>query len=122
MRIGDLSERTGASVRSLRYYEQQGLLSSTRSAGGHRRYTEEDIDRVRYLQRLYLAGLSSRTIAVLLPWCLSGPSIENTDAAHVRLVEERQKLKAHITELSQTLSSLDELIASNRAFRASDAP
>ncbi|MFE7439680.1 MerR family transcriptional regulator [Streptomyces chartreusis] len=121
MRIGDLSAQTGASVRSLRYYEQQGLLTSSRSGGGHRRYTEEDIDRVRYLQRLYLAGLSSRTIAALLPWCLSTPNLDNTDAAFSRLLEEREKLSAHITELSRTRDSLDELISGNRAYRASGA-
>ncbi|NED82406.1 MerR family DNA-binding transcriptional regulator, partial [Streptomyces sp. SID11233] len=34
MKIGELARRTGASVRSLRYYEQQGLLDSTRTPGG----------------------------------------------------------------------------------------
>ncbi|USX52791.1 MerR family transcriptional regulator [Lentzea sp. HUAS12] len=119
MRIGDLSARTGASTRALRYYEDQGLLTSTRSAGGHRRYTEADVDRVRYLQRLYLAGLSSQTIRTLLPWCLSAPTPDNTDAAFARMSEEREKLDAHIAELSRTRDSLDELIAGNRAFRES---
>ncbi|MFI7132248.1 MerR family DNA-binding transcriptional regulator [Nonomuraea sp. NPDC050153] len=36
MRIGDLAKRTEASVRSLRYYEEQGMLSSQRSASGQR--------------------------------------------------------------------------------------
>ncbi|SEQ94686.1 MerR family transcriptional regulator [Lentzea albida] len=121
MRIGDLSARTGASTRALRYYEDQGLLTSTRSAGGHRRYTEADVDRVRYLQRLYLAGLSSQTILTLLPWCLSTPTPDNTDAAFARMSEEREKLDAHIAELSRTRDSLDELIAGNRAFRESHA-
>jgi DNA-binding transcriptional MerR regulator len=121
MRIGDLSARTGASTRALRYYEEQGLLTSTRSSGGHRRYTEPDVDRVRYLQRLYLAGLSSQTILMLLPWCLSAPTPDNTDAAHTRMSEEREKLDAHIAELSRTRDSLDELIAGNRAFRESHA-
>ncbi|MFD4640259.1 MerR family transcriptional regulator [Lentzea sp. NPDC058436] len=121
MRIGDLSARTGASTRALRYYEDQSLLTSTRSAGGHRRYTESDVDRVRYLQRLYLAGLSSQTILTLLPWCLNTPTPDNTDAAYTRMSEEREKLDAHIAELSRTRDSLDELIASNRAFRESHA-
>ncbi len=119
MRIGELSARTGVSTRALRYYEEQGLLTSTRSAGGHRRYAEEDVDRVRYLQRLYLAGLTSQTISTLLPWCLSTPTPDNTDAAFDRMTQEREKLDAHIAELSRTRESLDELIAANRAFRAS---
>ncbi|MGH3121741.1 MAG: MerR family DNA-binding transcriptional regulator, partial [Streptosporangiaceae bacterium] len=34
MRIGELASKTGASVRSLRYYEQQGLLAAERSPSG----------------------------------------------------------------------------------------
>ncbi|GAB3277869.1 MerR family transcriptional regulator [Kineosporia babensis] len=117
MRIGELAERTGVSVRSLRYYEEQGLLSSERSSGGHRHYTEHEIDRVEYLQRLYAAGLSSQTILRVLP-CLESPSQATSDAAFEQLVVERDRLQAHIAGLSTTLASLDELIALNRAKRS----
>ncbi|WP_041833695.1 MerR family transcriptional regulator [Actinoplanes sp. N902-109] len=116
MRIGELAERTGVSVRSLRYYEEQGLLESRRSAGGHRHYDEEGVDRVAYLQRLYAAGLSSTTIISLLP-CLQSPSAATSDAAFARLAEERDKLVAHIAGLQRTLTSLNELIDGNRAAR-----
>ena len=116
MRIGDLSARTGVSVRSLRYYEEQGLLASSRSAGGHRHYSEQGVDRVAYLQRLYAAGLSSQTITSLLP-CLESPSAASSDAAFGHLVEERDKLTAHIAGLTRTLESLNELIDANRARR-----
>ncbi|WP_344013572.1 MerR family DNA-binding transcriptional regulator [Nocardiopsis exhalans] len=43
MRIGELSRRTGASVRLLRYYEEQGLIGSTRSASGQRHFTEDAV-------------------------------------------------------------------------------
>ena len=43
MRIGELARRTGVSVRSLRYYETQGLLRSDRTPGGHREYAEAGI-------------------------------------------------------------------------------
>ncbi|CAM5270040.1 MerR family transcriptional regulator [Streptomyces pseudogriseolus] len=117
MRIGDLAARTGVSVRSLRYYEEQGLLDSSRSPGGHRHYDEEGVDRVAYLQRLYAAGLSSQTILSLLP-CLESPSAATSDSAFDRLVEERDKLVTHIAGLTRTLESLDELITLNRKRRA----
>ncbi|BCL33007.1 MerR family transcriptional regulator [Streptomyces aurantiacus] len=116
MRIGDLAERAGVSVRSLRYYEEQGLLTSTRSSSGQRHYTDYEVERVTFIQRLYAAGLSSRTIAALLP-CVDAPSEENSDAALERMGEERDRLTTHITELLQTRDTLDKVMASARAYR-----
>ncbi|NLU71828.1 MerR family transcriptional regulator [Streptomyces sp. HNM0575] len=116
MRIGELASRTGASVRSLRYYEEQGLLSSTRSASGQRHYTDAEAERVALLQRLYAAGLSSRTIAGLLP-CVESPSEENTEASLERMVQERDRLSRFITELMRTRDTLDEVMATARAHR-----
>ncbi|WP_221353649.1 MerR family transcriptional regulator [Streptomyces beigongshangae] len=116
MRIGELAERAGVSVRSLRYYEEQGLLHSTRSASGQRHYTEDKIERVRFVQRLYAAGLSSRTVLGLLP-CVDSPSEENSDAALERMAKERDRLDAHIAELVRTREALDGLVATARAYR-----
>ncbi|MGW0877797.1 MerR family transcriptional regulator [Streptomyces sp. NPDC002740] len=116
MRIGELAARAGVSVRSLRYYEEQGLLTSARSAGGQRHYTEVHVERVTFLQRMYTAGLSSRTIAELLP-CVDSPSEENADAALLRMAEERERLSEHIADLVHTRDALDVLMATNRAHR-----
>ncbi|MCS7479491.1 MerR family transcriptional regulator [Umezawaea endophytica] len=117
MRIGELATRTGVSVRSLRYYEEQGLLSSTRAASGQRHYTDHEVERVAFIQRLYAAGLSSRTIAEVLP-CAESPSEENSDAALERMTQERDRLSAHIDDLVRTRDALDGLVAANRAHRA----
>ncbi|MEV5709074.1 MerR family transcriptional regulator [Actinoallomurus sp. NPDC052274] len=116
MRIGDLAARTGVSVRSLRYYEEQGLLASTRSASGQRHYAEDDVDRVKFLQRLYAAGLSSRTILELLP-CVDSPSEKHADLALERMAQERDRLSQHIADLVRTRESLDGLMATARAHR-----
>ncbi|WP_369251253.1 MerR family transcriptional regulator [Streptomyces sp. R41] len=116
MRIGELAARTGASVRSLRYYEEQGLLTSTRSAGGQRHYTEDDIERVAFIQRLYKAGLSSRTIMELMP-CRDAPSDENSDAALERMAKERDRLSAHIEDLLNTRDALDGLMVAAQTHR-----
>ena len=44
MRIGELSKATGASTRALRYYEQQGLLSSNRRSNGYREFTASAVN------------------------------------------------------------------------------
>ncbi|MCO5972705.1 MerR family transcriptional regulator [Actinoallomurus soli] len=116
MRIGELAARTGVSVRSLRYYEEQGLLTSVRSASGQRHYTEDDVERVGFIQRMYTAGLSSRTIAEVLP-CADAPSEEHSDAALERMAQERDRLSEHITELIRARDALDDLVAIARAHR-----
>ncbi|WP_030898695.1 MerR family transcriptional regulator [Streptomyces sp. NRRL F-5126] len=116
MRIGELAARAGVSVRSVRYYEEQGLLASRRSAGGQRQYTEDQVGRIEFIQSLYAAGVSSRTIFDLLP-CADEPSEKNSDAALERMTQERDRLTAHIADLMRTRDALDALVATARAYR-----
>ncbi|MEU6428355.1 MerR family transcriptional regulator [Microbispora sp. NPDC046973] len=121
MRIGELASQAGVSVRSLRYYEEQGLLTSTRSPSGQRHYTDDEVERVRLIQCLYAAGLSSRTIVEVLP-CVDSPSERNSDEAFERLVQERDRISRHIDELLRARDALDLLIDVNRAHRAQLTP
>jgi DNA-binding transcriptional MerR regulator len=72
MRIGELSHRTGTSRRLLRYYEEQGLIVSQRSANGYREFDEATVDRVGQVRGLLDAGLPTRIIKQILP-CLDKP-------------------------------------------------
>ena len=66
MRIGTLAARTGVSTRMLRYYEEQGLLTSRRGANGYREFGEADVERVRSVRSLIASGLPTRLVAVVL--------------------------------------------------------
>lgn len=114
MRIGELARRTGVSERSLRYYEQQGLLASERTAGGQREYPERAVDRVVHIQELYAAGLHSRTISSLLP-CMrdadGGPSVTATPRLIEELAAERDRIVEAIRGLTNSRDVLDEVIA-----------
>ena len=66
MKIGDVAARTEVAPRLIRYYEQQGLLSASRSANGYRSYTEADVDRVARVAGLVQAGIPTRLVRVLL--------------------------------------------------------
>jgi len=120
IRIGELATRAGVSVRSLRYYEEQGLLTSLRSPRGHRRYLESQVERIVFIQRLFSAGLSSRTIAELLP-CVDSPSADASEAALERMLQERDRLDRHIEDLVSTRGLLEDLIATNRRDRMAPA-
>lgn len=58
MRIGELAERAGVSTRSLRYYEQQGLLTARRTGNGYREYDESDVRLVAEIRTLLAAGFT----------------------------------------------------------------
>lgn len=107
LRIGELAARAGVSTRSLRYYEQQRLLPAERSSTGQRRYPEMAVDRVKLIQRLFAANLSSRIIAELLPCPRAGitPLVAKT-----RLAVERERIDAQIAELAKARIQLTEVI------------
>ncbi|MEU2946481.1 MerR family transcriptional regulator [Nocardiopsis alba] len=107
MKIGELARRAGVSVRALRYYEEQGLLAPERTPSGQRRYAEETVEVVRLFQRFYAAGLSSRSIAALLP-CVGGGVA--TEEQREMLNVERDRLAARVEEMADTLDRLDRLI------------
>lgn len=120
LKIGELAQRTGVSVRSLRYYEDQGLLAAERSPSGQRHYDPEAVERVDLLKQLYAAGLTSRAIAEVLP-CVHAPSAQTNEDAFVRMLEQRERLRSNIEELQATLRSLDEILDANRRWRADSA-
>ncbi|KOG35343.1 MerR family transcriptional regulator [Streptomyces resistomycificus] len=108
---------TQVSERSLRYYEQQGLLAAGRTAGGHRDYPEAAVDRVVRIQELFAAGLHSSKIARLLP-CMrdtdGGPSAVVTPKLVADLTEERERIDRMIADLVRSRDTLDEVIDAAR--------
>ena len=68
LRIGEVAELTGTTPRTIRYYEEIGLLPGAgREQGKHRSYTEADVERVREIVRLRnLLGLSLEELSRLL--------------------------------------------------------
>jgi MerR family transcriptional regulator, repressor of the yfmOP operon len=69
LRIGELAELAGTTPRTIRYYEEIGLLGATedRAQGKHRVYTQADLDRVKEILRLRdLLGLSLEELSQLL--------------------------------------------------------
>lgn len=115
MRIGEVAAQSGASVRSLRYYEEQGLLRPQRTTSDQRVYGPDAVERVRLLRRLYNAGLTSTTIATLLP-CVDTPSDEVTRETIEVMRREHDRISAQITELISTRNDLSYLIDAAAAF------
>ncbi|MFD9740814.1 MerR family transcriptional regulator [Umezawaea sp. NPDC059074] len=122
MRIGELSARTATSRRLLRYYEEQGLLVSTRCPNGYRDYDESYVDRVLQIRGLLDAGLPTRIIKQILP-CLDKPrSIHFPDATPemiAALEHERDRMTDRVRCLTRNRDAiaeyLDAVLEHNRA-------
>jgi DNA-binding transcriptional MerR regulator len=113
--IGELSRRSGASPRMLRYYEQQGLLASVRADNGYRRYCPDTVVTVTQIRGLLDAGLSTDTIRQILP-CASGPepTIDLCPEIVSALMRERDRLDDRIRNLSDSRAALDTYLRAAR--------
>src|SRR5699024_4005395 len=113
MRIGELSDLTGVSPRSLRYYEEQGLLVSTRTSGGQRAKPDSSVDRVNRPQALYQARLKSSPIYAILP-CMRDSDGYPSEIADEQLTKdlhrERDRILQQIAAQKETLKALDQVI------------
>ncbi|MCT2594663.1 MerR family transcriptional regulator [Streptomyces sp. N2-109] len=112
MRMGEMVRRTGVNERLLRYYEQQGLLHPTRQPSGYRTYEDADVAVVRRIRSLLAAGLSTATIAQVLP-CIreDGPQLVPTcPDLLAQLRQERERISTSISELQTSRGMLDTVI------------
>lgn len=101
MLIGELSACTGASIRSLRHYEQHGLLAADRGSNGYREFPESAVQTVARIRVLLAAGLSVATIRQVLP-CV----IDATPRV-VPCAELSATLRAELARVEEQAARLD---------------
>ncbi|WP_315757418.1 MULTISPECIES: MerR family transcriptional regulator [unclassified Bradyrhizobium] len=113
MKIGELSRRTGISVRMLRYYEGQGLLAPRRTDAGYRDYGPAEEETVRRIKLLGAAGMTLETIQQLLPCVKSDqPAFTPCDNLRRILAEQVGLIDQRIETLSQSRTILAGFLSS----------
>ncbi|MEV2277433.1 MerR family transcriptional regulator [Nocardiopsis sp. NPDC049922] len=130
LRIGEVAERTGLSLRTIRYYGEVDLVvPSARSRGGFRLYTESDVDRLQLIKRMKPLGFSLEETRDLLT-AVDGLSAPGTGAdERTALAERLDAFEAAIADRCVTLRrQLDmaeefaERLRERRAGRGADRP
>lgn len=102
--IGQVSQRTGISAKTIRYYESMGLLPRpSRGENHYRRYSQADVNRLLLLRRIKLLGASLSTAKTLL-----------ASASDARCVDAQEALQ---TLVDDRLTALDQQIAELLALR-----
>lgn len=92
MQIGLVAELTEVSVRTLRHWEEAGLVTpSARSAGGFRLYTQDDVDRLRTVRRMKPLGFTLDEMKQLL----ASLQVLNDPAAQTEAREAASAFIAH---------------------------
>ena len=111
-RIGELAAKVGLTERTIRYYEERGLLESVkRLDGGQRVYTDDDVRRLKFIQKLKVLGLSLAEMQELET--LYGRHHTNAKVLP-RLIE---LLDSHLTTVSERLRELAALRDEIRSYR-----
>ncbi len=112
MHIGRVADITGLSLRTIRYYEEIGLVTpSGRSAGGFRQYGEEDVDRLLLIKRMKPLGYPLDEMAKLLALV---DALSSADGAPAEAVAE---LHAYTEGVQQRIRSLETELAYAKEFR-----
>ena len=110
--VGQVCSETGLSPRTLRYYEELGLLPGVRrKAGGRRIYGNDELERLRFIGRLTALGLSLAEIQDLNAVYAIGHStrqmLESLDVL----------LDSHLAEIEERIKSLDRLRSEIGSYR-----
>jgi DNA-binding transcriptional MerR regulator len=126
MRIGELSRRAGTSARSIRYYEQQGLLLARRQPNGYRDYDEADLLLVREIRSLLVNGFDLEEIRPFVDCLHAGirsrracpggievyrRKLEELDARVAALQSLRDRVSAELFQLESGAAAREEASA-----------
>jgi DNA-binding transcriptional MerR regulator len=116
--IKDLAKITGVSTRSLRYYEEKGLLVPQRLKNGYRAYTEADIERVRLIQLYISLGASTDEVAQFLD-CLGVFHYQCADHAIEFYEEKLRNIQEQLEILKNTEQHLQSIISTWKKVKQS---
>ncbi len=101
--ISDAARKSGISAHTLRYWERAGLIQPvTRNGSGHRRYAEEDLERIKFLTKLRATGMPIRQVRRYAELLNGG---DDTNEERLALLEAHRK--AVLARLEETAGHLE---------------
>lgn len=120
MNIGDVAERTGLPAKTIRYYEDIGLVRPLRSANGYRSFRETDLHKLGFLGRARALGFSIEDCRLLLSLYEDG----SRESAQVKAIaqEHLTAIDGKIAQLEAMRATLSDLVRSCHGDHRPDCP
>lgn len=116
MHIGELADRTGLSLRTIRHYDDVGLLpASARTDGGFRVYSEDDFDRLMVIKQMKPLGFSLEEMAEILGLLAEEPGGPERTGRLAEILEQAALQRA---KMARNLAQADDFIAMLRGQTA----
>ena len=106
---GELASRSGVAVSALHFYEREGLIDSTRTAGNQRRYARDTLRRVAFIRTSQRVGIPLAEIRSALATLPSGRTPTKRDWSRLSRAW-RQDLDRRIAQLQRLRDTLDDCI------------
>ncbi|WIE63973.1 MerR family transcriptional regulator [Curtobacterium sp. MCLR17_036] len=122
MHIGELADRAGMSLRTIRHYDEVGLLvPSGRTTGGFRVYTEQDLERLLVIRRMKPLGFTLDEMAELLRVvdALRTRAVDDEPVLAARLDEFLEDARARHAKLVERAGMAEEFLGTLGSLRAS---
>jgi len=120
MNIGEVSERSGVPAKTIRYYEDIGLVRPQRNDNGYRAFRDPDLHKLRFLGRARSLGFSIENCRTLMALYED----ETRESAQVKEVAEQHldEIDEKITQLRAMRATLADLVSACRGDDRPDCP
>jgi MerR family mercuric resistance operon transcriptional regulator len=103
--IGKLAKAAGVNIETIRYYQRRGLLDEpTKPMGGHRHYSADDVERLRFIKRAQALGFTLSEVGGLLT--LEACACKETQALAAHKLAMIEQKMAHLAAMRQVLGEL----------------
>ena len=110
MTVGELSKQAGVNLETVRFYEKQRLLPEPeRTPGGHRLYTQDDVDRLSFIQRAKWVGFTLKEIRTLMRVREADPTESCEDAMELAR-HKVGEINAKLDELQKMRDALQTFL------------
>jgi len=120
MNVGDAARRSGLPAKTIRYYEEIGLIRPDRAGNGYRDYSDDDVHRLAFLRRARTLGFSiddcRQLMALYQDRGRASHDVRAIASAHVEAIEEK------IRELQSMRATLQKLIHACHGDARPDCP